>query len=86
MPKELEESSWRVNEEAVEHISNLVNIDLTRKEISLFAQQLNEILEYFNKIERADTQDVEATYHAIEAKNIIRDDRITSCLPKEKAL
>jgi aspartyl-tRNA(Asn)/glutamyl-tRNA(Gln) amidotransferase subunit C len=79
-------SSWNVKKETVEHISNLVNIEISEKEASLFAQQLSRVLGYFKKIDEVNTQNVEPTFHALDLKNIVREDEVTPSLPNEIAL
>lgn len=81
-----EKSSWRVDEETVEYVSNLVDITLSQEETSLFAQQLNEILDYFHRIDEVDTRDIEPTFHVLDVKNIVRDDELSPCLPNGIAL
>jgi aspartyl-tRNA(Asn)/glutamyl-tRNA(Gln) amidotransferase subunit C len=79
-------SSWRVNEETVERISDLVNIRLSEEEASLFTKQLSGILDYFRKIDEVDTRDVEPTFHALDLKNIVREDKVSASLPNRVAL
>jgi aspartyl-tRNA(Asn)/glutamyl-tRNA(Gln) amidotransferase subunit C len=87
MQKDTEERpSWRVDEGTVEHISDLVNIGLSQEEVSLFAQQLNEILDYFRRINEVDTRDIEPTFHVMDVKDIVRDDTTSPCLPSKIAL
>ncbi len=87
MSEDVEErSSWRVDEGTVEHISDLVDIGLSQEEASLFAQQLNEILEYFRRIDEVDTRDIEPTFHVMDVKDVVRDDVTSLCLPSKVAL
>jgi aspartyl-tRNA(Asn)/glutamyl-tRNA(Gln) amidotransferase subunit C len=87
MQKDTEERpSWRVDEGTVEHISDLVNIGLSQEEVSLFAQQLNEILDYFRRINEVDTRDIEPTFHVMDVKDIVRDDTTSPGLPSKIAL
>lgn len=79
-------SSWKVDEETVERISDLVNIRLSEEEASLFAKQLSGVLGYFKKIDEVDTQDVEPTFHALDLKNIVREDQVSPSLPNRAAL
>jgi len=79
-------SSWKLDEETVEHISNLVNIKLSEEEVTLFAKQLSGVLGYFKKIDEVDTRDVEPTFHALDLKNIVREDQVSPSLPNRVAL
>jgi len=79
-------SSWKLDEETVEHISNLVNIKLSEEEVTLFAEQLSGVLGYFKKIDEVDTRDVEPTFHALDLKNIVREDQVSPSLSNRVAL
>ena len=73
-------------EKEVEHIAWLAKLELSDKDTKLFTAQLNEILGYFKKIDKADVKDLEPTYHVIELKNVLRDDKPVPPLPVEHAL
>jgi aspartyl-tRNA(Asn)/glutamyl-tRNA(Gln) amidotransferase subunit C len=70
----------------VEHIAWLAHIELSDKEKTLFTDQFNEILEYFKKIDEADTEGVEPTYHVLDLENVSRTDKTKLSLPIEEAL
>jgi aspartyl-tRNA(Asn)/glutamyl-tRNA(Gln) amidotransferase subunit C len=61
-------------------------LTLTEEEKSLFAQQLNTILEYINKLNELDTTDVEPTSHVLSLKNVYREDISQLSLSHEEAL
>ncbi len=76
----------------VEHIGLLARIRLGEDEKEQYAGQLNDILDYFEKIDEINT-DVEPTYHVLELHNVFRDDVAADSLksgdvlanaPKEK--
>ncbi|MBL7118531.1 Asp-tRNA(Asn)/Glu-tRNA(Gln) amidotransferase subunit GatC [Candidatus Bathyarchaeota archaeon] len=75
-----------VDDETVVHISSLVNIKLSEEEVSLLAQQLNEILEYFRGIDEVDTRNVEPTFHVMDIKNVLREDQVSPSLPNVMAI
>lgn len=52
----------------------LARIRLSRKEVETFAKQLNEVLEYFRKIDEVNTEGVEPTYHVLDLTNVFRKD------------
>ncbi len=70
----------------VEHVAWLAHIELCEKEKSLFTQQFNEILSYFKKIDKVDTENVQPTYHVLDLRNIYREDEATPALSKKEAL
>ena len=70
----------------VEHVAWLVHIELSDQEKALFTEQLNEILEYFKKIDEVDTEGIEPTYHVLDLNNVSRTDETKPSLTTEEAL
>jgi aspartyl-tRNA(Asn)/glutamyl-tRNA(Gln) amidotransferase subunit C len=70
----------------IDHIARLARLELTNNEKEVFAQQMTNIMEYFDKLNELDTRDVEPTSHVLTMKNIFRDDEHTPSLSREKAL
>ena len=70
----------------VEYTAKLARIDLSAEEKELFAQQLDRILEYINKLNEVDTSGVEPTTHVLPLKNVYREDKVQDSLPVDKAL
>jgi len=70
----------------IEHLAWLARIELTEEEKELFAKQLNQILEYFRKIDEVDTEGVPPTHHVLDLVNVFREDEVTPSLPVEEAL
>lgn len=79
-------SKSHISLKEVEHIAQLAHIELTEDEKRLFTKQLNEILEYFRKIDEADTEGVPPTYHVLDLVNVYRDDEIGESLSQKEAL
>ena len=75
-----------ISRREVEHIAWLAHIELTEEEKELFTKQLNEILEYFRKIDEAETEGVPPTYHVLDLVNVYREDEVEESLPKGDAL
>ena len=76
----------QLSKKDVEHVAWLAHIELSDKEKTLVTEQLNEILEYFKKIDAVDTKGVEPTYHVLDLNNVSRADEIKSSLTTEEAL
>ena len=72
-----------ITKEDVEHIASLCRIDIKVEEKSSFAEQFNEILEFFNKLDEIDTSETKPTFHVIDIKNVFRSDKIKECLPQD---
>lgn len=70
----------------IEHVAWLARIELTEDEKKSFTQQLNEILDYFKKIDEVDTSNIEPTFHVLDLVNVLRDDKVEPSLSTEDAL
>jgi len=75
------------SKEKLEHLSKLALLDLADEEKEKLANQLNEILDYFKKINDLDTENIEPMTHPIEGlKNVFREDIPGKSLTNEEAL
>ncbi|MFP4381065.1 MAG: Asp-tRNA(Asn)/Glu-tRNA(Gln) amidotransferase subunit GatC [Candidatus Sumerlaeia bacterium] len=75
-----------ITEEKVRHIALLSRLDCSDEEIHGFAEDLNEILQYVEKLNELDTENVEPTSHALRQKNVFRQDHVRPSLNNEEAL
>ena len=60
----------------VEHVARLARLGLTEKEKILFGEQLGNILQYAENLNKLDINDIPPTSHAIPMKNVLREDVI----------
>ncbi|MBM3273960.1 MAG: Asp-tRNA(Asn)/Glu-tRNA(Gln) amidotransferase subunit GatC, partial [Candidatus Sericytochromatia bacterium] len=51
-----------------------------------FAQQLGQILDYVEQLEKLDTEGLEPTSHSIPLHNVVRADALRPSLPREDLL
>jgi len=63
-----------ITREQVRHLAWLARIRITKTEEQKYAGEMNEILNYFKKLDDADTEKVEPTYHVAEVVNVMRED------------
>lgn len=75
-----------IQEVDIKHVALLARLELTAREEELFSKQLSSILEYINKLNELNTEDVEPTSHVIPLKNVFRGDESRPSLPKDRAL
>ena len=75
-----------LSKKQVEHIAWLAHIELSKKEKVLFTEQFNSVLDYFKKIDKIETKDVQPTYHVLDLMNVYREDEVTTSLSTEEAL
>lgn len=69
----------------VKRLASLVKLRLSPEEEKLFSVQLSKILEFFNRLDKAQVDDVEPTFHPLEIYNVFRED-IVSPYPSDKLL
>lgn len=70
----------------VEHVAMLARLQLTESEKQLFAEQLSSILEYVNKLNELETDDVEPLAHILPVFNVLRPDTAQAGSPREEIL
>jgi aspartyl-tRNA(Asn)/glutamyl-tRNA(Gln) amidotransferase subunit C len=72
--------------EEVEHIAVLARLGLSAAEKETFRDQLSEILDYVEMLNRLDTAGVPPTTSALPLSNAMRPDEVTPSLSTEDAL
>ncbi len=72
--------------EEVEHIAVLARLGLSSAEKEMFRDQLSEILDYVEKLNRLDTAGVPPTTSALPLSNVMRPDEVTPSLSTDDAL
>lgn len=70
----------------VEHVANLARLALSEAEKAQFAEQLNAILKYAEKLNELDTSNVEPTSHVLPLANVMREDAVRPSWPIEQVL
>lgn len=75
-----------ISKQDVEHVAELARLELSEEEKERFTGQLNEVLQYVNKLNELDTDDVEPTSHVFQLTNVMREDEVKPSLPIEKVM
>lgn len=70
----------------IEYVSKLARIALNPEEIKKFTPQLSKILDYINKLNELNTENVKPTTHVIDIKNVLRKDENKKSLNRDKVL
>ena len=60
--------------ETVEHVARLAHLSLTDEEKTLFARQLDQVLEYAEALQALDTTEVPPMSHALAAGELRQDE------------
>jgi aspartyl-tRNA(Asn)/glutamyl-tRNA(Gln) amidotransferase subunit C len=56
------------------HVAKLARLALTDTDLTTYTQQLNNILDYAQELQKINTDGIEPTYHSLEVKTILRED------------
>lgn len=75
-----------ISRSQIEHLAWLAKLELTEEEKELYTIQLNEILEYFNRLSEINTENIPPTYHVIGKVNVFREDEVQPSLQVDEAL
>ena len=70
----------------VEHVARLARLSLDDAELERLREQLTSILQYIDKLRALDTDAVEPTAHAVPLVNVMREDEVEPCFPREEML
>jgi aspartyl-tRNA(Asn)/glutamyl-tRNA(Gln) amidotransferase subunit C len=75
-----------VTKNDVEHIAKLAKLEIAEDEINEFTSQLNQVLEYVDKLNELDTKNVKPLSHPVEGENVFREDGLRESSSTEDAL
>lgn len=75
-----------ISKEQVEKVADLARLKLSAEEKDQFTIQLNQILQFAEKLNELDTDQIEPTSHVLEMTNVMREDEVKPSLDREKAL
>ena len=70
----------------VQHVAKLARLQLSPEEEATFTEQMNAILQYADKLNELDTENVQPTTHVLQVSNVMRDDVVKASLSQEEAL
>lgn len=76
----------KISEKEIEHLANLANLKLSKKELGKFQKQLSEILDYFNLLKEVKTLKIKPTSQVTGLENITEEDKVTPPLSQKDAL
>lgn len=75
-----------ISADDVAHVARLARLRLTEEELTRFTGQLAAVLDHAADVEALDLSGVAPTAHPLPLVNVLRDDEIRPCLPREEAL
>ena len=72
------------SQDTVKYIAHLSRIHLNDDEIKRLGKNLEDILQYIDKLKKLDIRDIQPTSHVLPLKNVFREDKVRpSLLQKE---
>ena len=78
--------SEKIDQEQIKKVAKLSRLELTETEVAEFTEQLGAILDYMEKINELDTDNVQPLAHCLPIHNCFREDCVRESLGTEKAL
>ena len=75
-----------LSHEEVRKIAELAKLELTDDEVALYAGQLSNVLEYFQRLQQVDTSQIPPTASVLPLKNIFRQDVAAEPLSPEEVV
>jgi len=76
----------KITRSEVEHVALLARLQFDEDQLELFVNQLNAILDYFDKLQDLDTRNCEPTSHVVAIQNAFRNDAEDNFSEKELLL
>ena len=71
----------KLSREEVLHIARLARVDLTEEEIVRLSEQLSNLLEHFEVLQKVNTEGVSPTAQSVTLQRVMREDEVKSSLP-----
>jgi aspartyl-tRNA(Asn)/glutamyl-tRNA(Gln) amidotransferase subunit C len=76
----------KLSREEVLHIAALAKVGVTEADVEKFQEQLSNILENFEALQKLDTSGVPPTAQSIDLQNVIMSDEVRPSLSTEEVL
>lgn len=76
----------KLSREEVLHIARLARLGLTEAEVARVSEQLSNILDNFQVLQRVDTSNIPPTTQSIALQNVVSDDEVASSLSPDQVL
>ena len=75
-----------VTKDEVKYIASLSRLEFNESELDDFTNEFNQILNYIDKLNELDTENIEPLSHPIEKKNVFREDKLVVSINRGQAL
>jgi aspartyl-tRNA(Asn)/glutamyl-tRNA(Gln) amidotransferase subunit C len=75
-----------VNDELIDKIANLARLEFNSEEKEDIKSDLQQMIEFIDKLNELDTTGVEPLLHMSENMNVLREDEVSGTISREEAL
>jgi len=75
-----------IDKDTVRYVANLARISLNEEELSLLSRQLEDIVNFIDKLKELDLAGVKPTSHILPVKNVFREDKPVQSLKVKDTL
>jgi len=75
-----------IDRKTVEYTAHLARIALKQQELEKLSGQLKDILDFIDKLKKADVSNISPTSHILPINNVLRQDSPRKSLSSDKAL
>jgi aspartyl-tRNA(Asn)/glutamyl-tRNA(Gln) amidotransferase subunit C len=75
-----------ISQKEVAYLAHLARLELSDRELELFAEQLKEILAYVEKLKSVSIEGIPPTTHVLDLRNVFREDEVRPPLDQGQAL
>lgn len=75
-----------ITKNEVLYVAKLARISMEESELEKFTSQLDSILDYMNKLNEIDTNDIKPTSHILNLNNVVRSDKVKKSLGTEEVV
>ncbi|MCX7842250.1 MAG: Asp-tRNA(Asn)/Glu-tRNA(Gln) amidotransferase subunit GatC, partial [Clostridia bacterium] len=65
----------KITKDTIEHVAGLSRLNLTEEEKERLTYEMENIINYVDKLNELDTSNVQPTAHVIPIKNVFREDK-----------
>jgi aspartyl-tRNA(Asn)/glutamyl-tRNA(Gln) amidotransferase subunit C len=76
----------KITKAVVEYVAHLGRLELEPREIDLYTNQLDRILQYMDTLNKLDTEGIEPTSHAIPVECVLRGDIVRDSFEIDESL
>ena len=76
----------KITKKDIEHIAHLGRLELAPDEVELYTEQVDRILQYMDKLNSLNTEEIEPTSHAMPVVCVLREDEAKRSLSTDESI